>query len=472
MRHFILIFRLSLLLTTATQAQNIFTYDNGHSVLPEDICDFTSDNSINSNTEAEEAVDKLLRKLGIPRNFAVVQCPDIENAVAFISNEGDRYIICGNDFILRIRLNMDDLDAHLRGYSDLSALSILLHQIGHHLSDHTFKGAADLEQMRTDVLEADRFSGYCMYKLGTELSHAQQAVHMVAKEHDDNRSSQPKLSRRLAAIEEGYMEAFNQDPKLREVPPPPPSSPDIGEVYLDSIDFSYVENLPKEVSLKKYCPTPGNQGQNGSAVGWAVAYHAMTIVNAIENNWTDEQLISENTFSPSFLYELIRADGCSGGARIADALKVLVKYGVPKCSDFHDCKFECYPEITEHHYSLAAENKMKNCYWLFGMDDLPEKKKVMAIKQSLSEGIPVVIGMRIRDNFLDIKVDEVWNPHDGDTNYAGGHALVVIGYDDDKFGGSVEIINSWGKDWANNGFTWIKYEDIEEFVKYGYIIKP
>jgi hypothetical protein len=466
-----LLLQLSLLLTTTTQAQHIFTYDNGHSVLPEDICDFTSDNSINSNTEAEEAVDKLLSKLGIPRNFAVVQCPDIENAVAFTSKNGERYIICDNDFILRIRLNMSVLDAPPDGYSDLSALSILLHQIGHHLSDHTFKGAADLEQMRTDVLEADRFSGYCMYKLGTKLSHAQQAVHLAAKEHDDNHSSQPKLNRRLAAIEEGYMEAFNQDPNRRELPPPPPTQSDIGEVTLDSIDFSYVEHLPGEVSLKKYCPTPGDQGQSGSVVGWAVAYHAMTIVNAIKNNWTDEQLISENTFSPSFLYELIRAHGCSGGARIEDALKVLIKYGVPKCSDFQNCKFECYPEITEKDYSLAAENKMENCFWLFGMDDFPEKK-VMAIKQSLSEGIPVIVGMSIRDNFTEIKSDEVWNPNSGNTNYAGGTAFVIIGYDEDKFGGSVEIINSWGKDWANNGFTWIKYEDLGEFVKYGYIIKP
>jgi hypothetical protein len=44
----------------------------------------------------------VLRQLGLPKNFAVVQCPVIKNAVAFTSKEGDRYCIYENDFIERI----------------------------------------------------------------------------------------------------------------------------------------------------------------------------------------------------------------------------------------------------------------------------------------------------------------------------------------------------------------------------------
>ena len=34
----------------------------------------------------------------------------------------------------------------------------------------------------------------------------------------------------------------------------------------------------------------------------------------------------------------------------------------------------------------------------------------------------------------------------------GGHAMVVVGYDDDKYGGAFEILNSWGTYWGNKGF--------------------
>jgi hypothetical protein len=49
-----------------------------------------------------------------------------------------------------------------------------------------------------------------------------------------------------------------------------------------------------------------------------------------------------------------------------------------------------------------------------------------------------------------------------------GQALCVVGYDDDKYGGAFEVMNSWGKDWGNNGFTWIRYDDFLAFVKYAY----
>jgi hypothetical protein len=46
--------------------------------------------------------------------------------------------------------------------------------------------------------------------------------------------------------------------------------------------------------------------------------------------------------------------------------------------------------------------------------------------------------------------------------------MCVIGYDDTKAGGAFEVMNSWGKKWANGGFVWIPYGIFSQFVREAY----
>ncbi|MET0049533.1 MAG: C1 family peptidase, partial [Candidatus Thiodiazotropha sp.] len=41
--------------------------------------------------------------------------------------------------------------------------------------------------------------------------------------------------------------------------------------------------------------------------------------------------------------------------------------------------------------------------------------------------------------------------------YLGGHAVTLVGYDYNKFGGAFKIINSWGTEWGDNGYFWMPY---------------
>ena len=61
--------------------------------------------------------------------------------------------------------------------------------------------------------------------------------------------------------------------------------------------------IPKEYSLKQYAPVPGNQGAYGTCVGWASAYAARTIAESIALNRIDKSLITNNVFSPIFVYK-------------------------------------------------------------------------------------------------------------------------------------------------------------------------
>jgi hypothetical protein len=64
---------------------------------------------------------------------------------------------------------------------------------------------------------------------------------------------------------------------------------------------------------------------------------------------------------------------------------------------------------------------------------------------------------------------EFWQPREQspDQEY-GGHAVCIVGYDDTKFGGAFEVLNTWGKDWAMQGYTWIRYKDFADYFSYAF----
>ena len=94
--------------------------------------------------------------------------------------------------------------------------------------------------------------------------------------------------------------------------------------------------------------------------------------------------------------------------------------------------------------------------------------KILKVQKALADQRPVVIGMNILKNFPASKGVKTWNPSIGNPAFAGGHAVVVVGYN--EFRGAFQIMNSWGQEWGDNGFIWIKYKDFAEYVKYGYVL--
>ena len=77
------------------------------------------------------------------------------------------------------------------------------------------------------------------------------------------------------------------------------------------------------------------------------------------------------------------------------------------------------------------------------------------IKEYLAQGIPVVIGAMVSDEFQSWQGSAVHNSLDY-TGNVGGHAMVIAGYDDSK--GAFRIINSWSTGWGDNGYAWVGYD--------------
>jgi tetratricopeptide (TPR) repeat protein len=180
---------------------NIFYCGYGENKKYNNLCNYLQAQSFSTNKYAENAVDKILLPLGLPRNFVLISCPEIKNVVAITSKEGIRYIVYDNEFMESIE----------RSTSNWSSFSILSHEIGHHLCGHTLTASIDLVDQQKKELEADEFSGFVMFKIGATLEQSQAAIQKVTTNNDDTYSTHPKLSRRIAAIEKGYNKAKSQN---------------------------------------------------------------------------------------------------------------------------------------------------------------------------------------------------------------------------------------------------------------------
>jgi hypothetical protein len=107
--------------------------------------------------------------------------------------------------------------------------------------------------------------------------------------------------------------------------------------------------------------------------------------------------------------------------------------------------------------------------------DNTEELDMRAIKENLAQGAPVVIGMMVGESYMQNMLGkDVWYPEPGDAGMMGfgGHAQCVVGYDDTKYGGAFLIMNSWGPEWGNNGFAWVRYPDFKRYVREAYGLEP
>lgn len=233
--------------------------------------------------------------------------------------------------------------------------------------------------------------------------------------------------------------------------------------------FPEANALPERISLEKFAPKRLNQGSQGSCVAWASAYAARTILESQATN-SDPNNVK---FSPSFLYNQIKLEGCQG-SYVVRAMDKMLQIGSLPFSQFAYDEESCEKEPNSMEKQQAIRYKMKGYNRLTKSGDEYEIDFI-AMKQNLSQGAPCVIGMMVGGSFMqDMTGRKVWIPSSEDYQMAGfgGHAMCVIGYDDYLEGGAFQIMNSWGAEWGENGIAWVKYKDFAHFAKEAYAVFP
>ena len=158
-----------------------------------------------SDKEANEALDKILSVIGASKNFTLIPCDNIFNALA-VTYKGERYILYDGEFMKKI----SELT------NDWSSTFILAHEVGHHINGHTrdFLLASILDdnslaKQRQEELEADEFAGFILAKLGAPYQKIIEPINLVSSNENDDFSTHPNKDKRVEAITKGFNKAAN-----------------------------------------------------------------------------------------------------------------------------------------------------------------------------------------------------------------------------------------------------------------------
>ncbi len=240
-------------------------------------------------------------------------------------------------------------------------------------------------------------------------------------------------------------------------------------IYEGLEDDANKNPLPEAVSLLRYAPARSDQGQQGSCVAWSCAYAAQTILTAAATGENPNNIV----FSPSYLYNQIKLEGCQG-SYLQKAMEAMRSNGGVPLKQFPYEESNCNRMPTSSDVSVGRQNTIHGFSRLTQGDNI-NKISIRAIKEHLAKDAPVAIGMMVGNSFMsDMMGQDLWQPSgmDGAKVGMGGHAMCVIGYDDQKYGGAFQIMNSWGQQWGNNGVAWVRYGDFQNYVVEAYGIDP
>ena len=197
-------------------------------------------------------------------------------------------------------------------------------------------------------------------------------------------------------------------------------------------------------------PPIGDQGEQGSCVGWATGYAASSILAYPKySTWNTAKR------SPSFVFNQIKvSQDCRMGSYMTDAFSLLTSQGVCSWNLMPYMVNDCATLPSSSQSQDALSNKISRWY------RLANRTNVENIKRAIDLGYPIPIVCAVNQSFYNMwKTTGIWSSNTG--NVLGYHATCIVGYDDAKQ--MFKVQNSWGLggDPKNKGFYWITYSMVQ-----------
>lgn len=225
-----------------------------------------------------------------------------------------------------------------------------------------------------------------------------------------------------------------------------PDLPDYRDLRLQ---VSAPINLPPSIDLRAQMPAIYDQGNLGSctanAIGAAIQFERMRQkIKGADKEVPSRLFIYYNE---RVIEHTVREDA---GAMIRDGVKSVNKLGV--CDEslwpYVEGRFTKKPPTTA--FKAALQDKVTKYARV--------NQNARDMKVCLSHGLPFVMGFTCYDAFESDKVAKtgVLNMPASGEKVVGGHAILVVGYDDAS--NRFIVRNSWGTSWGQKGYFTVPYE--------------
>lgn len=205
--------------------------------------------------------------------------------------------------------------------------------------------------------------------------------------------------------------------------------------------------MPPMVDLRPTMPEIYDQGELGSCTSNAIA--AAIQFDRMKNNqtpgWIPARLLIY--WNERFMEGTLSLDA---GAEIRDGIKAVADAGV--CDEtlwpYDITKFTKKP--SQQAWNDARHHRITS-YERVNQD-------MGTMKSVLYGGYPIILGFSVYSSFQSdvVKSTGVVPMPTGDEQLLGGHAVMIVGYDDPTSRWTVR--NSWGSDWGDNGYFHMPYE--------------
>lgn len=289
----------------------------------------------------------------------------------------------------------------------------------------------------------------------------------------------------------------NEKTGLLRLPPKVASSMPVMETAFIS------STLPSAIDLSGNMPPVADQGKQGSCAAFALGYGLKSFMEGKEeDSFREMQAAGQNNpyvMSPKYLYHTgkyhdSQKNGNSawgeGGMFMEEALEYLKNIGIVRWDDYSydplktDTDFINLPnnEKVPPSFLKQQAKKYRIAKWARinkqdGYENYYDDAFIQKVKTQLAAQNVVPFGTPLDSSFKKLrnKGNCTWHVdswQQGSGAHSGGHAMVAIGYDDNRSypggKGAVLIQNSWGKDWGDNGRCWVSYPTFGTFTSDAY----
>lgn len=237
-----------------------------------------------------------------------------------------------------------------------------------------------------------------------------------------------------------------------------PDTPDARDYGAEKFGLARdLSALPEEVSLEQHVGEVYDQSTTNSCVGWAFC-------NAIEIAERAAGL-AEDRLSVLYPYFYARmADDPTArfvlddGCRPRNLIKVAFRLGVPDDEHWPWEPGKLWMRKNRRpsfNADMQAHGRRGGEYARIGTIGL---ERVRDVRAALAGGYPVMIALRITEEFADaegpliVDVPRIGGP------FVGGHMVTLVGYEPDRNRPGqylYRVLNSYGEDWKDGGLCWI-----------------